>query len=294
MIFTAFVAGCGTYQQATLPTTTPAPILSAPTVTATFIPPPTVTLYPTATVRTGEADVIIVTATVISMGVSSSVDSPTQSQATQAQPQPGATLPVVMPIASSSATQEDFPAGISIGDQIFFADFFMGWPAIDEASAKIQLDNGKYRFEVGPYNAKFLYTTVVDQANLYASIEATLIDCPARGGFGLMYRFVDSSNYYLVTLFCDNTYTVVARINGSITGIDHGNLPDGVKLTPDQTYTLGVMAKDQSFDIYLNGNSIASFTDNRINQGDVALYAASQGDHVTRILFDNLKVWAVR
>ena len=52
--------------------------------------------------------------------------------------------------------------------------------------------------------------------------------CPAKAGYGVMFHFKDASNYYLLTIFCDNTYTAVAKVAGSVQAMNYGNLPSGL------------------------------------------------------------------
>jgi hypothetical protein len=188
------------------------------------------------------------------------------------------------------------PAGIQQGQVLFSADFYQGWPSIQDASAKIYLSNGQYVFEIGPYDGRFIATTAVNRRDLYAQVEATPIECVASGGYGLMFRFADANNYYLLTVFCNNSFSVVSRIGGTFAGgiALTGTLPAGLDATSPTPHTLGVLSKADAHTLYFDGQAIASFNDDRLQQGDVAIYAVSEGAGVLKVSFDNLKVWATQ
>ena len=187
-------------------------------------------------------------------------------------------------------------ADLDLGSPIYQTDFAANWPSISEDTAQIQIDRGQYLFEVGPFDGRFIWTTAVDQPDLFASIEATPSECPPRGGYGLAFRFKDLDNYYLFTVFCDNTYTVVARINGALSGVglEASALPGGLDAGSVSTHTVGVLTSGSDFSLYLDGQLVTTFSDARLDSGDIAWYAVSQSDTQASIRFDNLEVRAIR
>jgi len=176
------------------------------------------------------------------------------------------------------------------------ADFSQGWPSIDEATAKIRLAGGRYIFEVGPFDGRFITTTAIDTDDLYAQVEATPESCLEGGGYGLLFRFSDNGNYYLYNVYCNNTYTVIARVNGSLapSALSHGPLPGSVRVSDAYPNTLGVLTTGDRFTLYLDNQVVASVSDDRHATGDLALYVVSEGANIVRVAFDNLEVWAVR
>src|SRR5574341_50372 len=227
------LTGCAAPPTPILPTTTPAPTVAEPTATATFLPPPTVTLFPTATARDESATIPVITATPGSPEPTSltpattataGATSPQSSPAPQASPTP-ARSPT--PTLSPTPIVSGLPDGVTLVDMIYAADFSQGWPTINEPAASLEIVNGQYVFEVGPFNAYFLTTTAVNRRDMYAQVEVTPEECPQHGGYGMIYRYQDAANYYLFTIFCDHTYTVIAKVAGSIVGVTNGALPAG-------------------------------------------------------------------
>ncbi len=186
------------------------------------------------------------------------------------------------------------PAIPDLGAVLFGADFSRGWPSIDESTAKIALRNGQYLFEIGPYDGRYFTTNAVRTSNYYAQVEAFPDECPSGGAYGLLFRFVDSGNYYGLILFCNNAYSVTGRTNGALQSspLLAGMLPADIDAASG-THVLGVLAQNGSFTFYVDGQALGSASDSRHESGDVAMYALSQTADVMRVAFDNLEIRAV-
>ncbi len=188
------------------------------------------------------------------------------------------------------------PADLELGSVIFRSDFGAGWPSIDQGAVRIAPADGQYVFEVGPFDGGFITTTAVNQANLYASVEALPAECPPRGGYGLLFRYNDAGSYYAFTVYCDNTFAVTARMSGAVValGVEPGALPAGLEASSPVTHTVAVLTRGSEFTLYLDGQVVTRFADERLVTGDIALYATSQSDSPARVSFDNLEVRTIR
>jgi hypothetical protein len=262
------------------------------TPTATFLPPPTVTPFPTVTPR-GPAS-MTGTPGMAGMGTPNPPaptppNSATSGTATLATLGPATNAPTV-----SAPGAPPVPA--ELGRVLFMADFSQGWPSIDEETAKVAISGGKYVFEVGPFDGRFMSTTTVDEGDLYAQVEVIPQECSQGGGYGLLFRFADEGNYYLFNVYCNNTFTIIARVNGRLapSPLAHGPLPEEVNASSTTTHTVGVLTVGDEFTLLLDGVTITSVRDTRHVSGDVALYAVSEGENIFKVAFDNLEVWAVR
>jgi hypothetical protein len=185
------------------------------------------------------------------------------------------------------------PDGLNLGPVAFSADFARGWPSVDESTAKISIINGQYSFIVGPFDGRFFNTTAVDAEDFYAQVDTQIEECSEGGVYGLLFRQKDEGNYYGFILFCNNTYSVTARVNSSLVAspLSSGPLP-GTDIAG--AHTLGVLAQGDTLTFYFDEQELATVSDQRHSHGDVALYAASQSANVLQVDFDNLKVWSLR
>lgn len=184
-----------------------------------------------------------------------------------------------------------------VGQKVFAADFYQGWPATNDPTAKIRIIGGRYVFEIGPFDARFVTTTAVNHRDTYTQVEATPDRCIEGndGGYGLLFRYVDANNYFLITFFCDNTFSVIARVAGSIVsgGFVNGPLPDSLDATTARLHTIGIRSKGNTHTLYFDSQEIGSFDTANHEKGDVGLYAVSSGTGVIVVGFDNLQVWTV-
>jgi hypothetical protein len=289
------MVGCRSAAAPVVPTATPVPAQAIPTSTATFLPPPTVTLYPTATARDGEVVVPQPSVPISATEAPGAPPAPVQSPVNTDIPAPTATsTPIPAPTASPTVSFVNLPAGVSLGGEVYLSDFSAGWPSVNDPTAKIAIKDGQYHFEIGPFDGRFFNTTAVKQGNLYAQVEVTPETCPDKTGYGLMFHFNDANNYYLVTIFCDSSYTAVAKVGGSVIGLSNGKLPGGLDAGQNSVHHLGVLAHGNDYMLSFEGQTISTFTDAQFPQGDVAIYAVSQGSQVLKATFDNLKVWSVQ
>lgn len=286
----ALSVSCEDQSAGGLPTATPAPTDAAPTATATFLPPATVTPYPTATPRGGGPDV--------GLPPPDSGTGPAASPASAAT-SPETAIPSVTslpPSATAVPTSSlvDLPSGINLGDRIFSADFFQGWPSENFPTVKIALKDGQYAFEIGPQDAGVISSSVVQAGNVFHQIEFTPKNCPDGAGFGLRIRQKDSGNYYRFSVFCDNTFKAAVVINGTVTELTSGPLPSGSQPGASTTHIIGVAAFNTGFTYYFDQQVIGTASDTQVAQGDVAFYAFSQESSVLQVAFDNWQVWTLR
>lgn len=290
-----FLSGCrpaGT--AATLPTATTLPTQPIPTSTATFLPPPTVTSYPSPTMRGAEG---VVTQVDIPAGVTAAPGAPSTSapvaQNTSPPPATATTVPTPAPTLTPTLSFVNLPSGISLANSVY-ATNFDGWPSFKDPSAKSSFSGGHYHFDMGPFDGRFLNSTALDAANIYIQLDVTPDSCPDKAGYGVMFHFKDANNYYLLTVFCDNTFTAVSKVAGSVSALSYDNLPPGLDAKSSDTHHLGVLAHGNDYTMYLEGKPLGSFSDTQFPRGDVAIYAVSQGGKVLKINFESLKVWSVQ
>lgn len=275
-----------------LPTATALPIQAIPTATSTTLPPPTVTGFPSPTMRGAEGAADQPTTAVSQAAVvpDAATAGPQNTVAPITTPTPA---PTVAPTATPTVSFVNLPSGLSLAGSVYTSTFD-GWPAFNEPTAKSSFSDGHYHFDMGPFDGRFLNTTALNAGNIYVELDVTPENCPAKAGYGVMFHLKDANNYYLLTIFCDNTFNVVAKVAGSVSALSYDKLPAGLDATSNDTHHLGVLAHGNDYTVYLEGQPLGSFTDGQFPKGDVAIYAVSQGGKVLKIDFESLKVWSVQ
>ena len=157
------VVGCaGEPTALPLPTATPAPTQPIPTPTPTSTPPPTVTPFPTITPRPEE------TATPVDSEDNSDGDATDRTRRQEATDEAAATDDNVNNPPPPPPPTEELPANApedAVGPlPLFTAGFEAGWPDIDQNTVKIEMKNGVYTFEVGPFDGASIATTQIDES----------------------------------------------------------------------------------------------------------------------------------
>jgi hypothetical protein len=276
---------CASQQNAPLlPTATPAPTQIVPSSTPTLLPPPTVTPYPS---------IVSEPATIqLTEGTTEVTGSPAAgtSIATTKDPQETAAATSTTRLAPTAQ-----PAGdLNLDRKIYSADFAQGWPTQNDTTVKMVIANGQYSFAIGPFDAAFRNTGVVNQADLYAKVEVTVSDCPEEAGYGLRFRLASNNDAYTFLAFCEGTYSLTGRVNGSLlqSPLASGSLPGSID-AKSGTHTLSILAHGAVLRIYFDDFMLAEAQDSRLDTGDVAIYALSEGIGIIEVAFDNLEVWTI-
>lgn len=122
----------------------------------------------------------------------------------------------------------------------------------------------------------------------------TLIRSTDNDGTGVMFRFVNNSNYYRVRFEGTSDYRRLERVQaGAVTVLDSDSLVDG-GLTEDQWFTLSVVVVGNSITVYLNGTNILSSSDSTFSEGNIALYSWGQDSGSFGADFESVRVTDLR
>ncbi|HLC78405.1 MAG TPA: hypothetical protein VJH92_04730 [Candidatus Nanoarchaeia archaeon] len=112
-------------------------------------------------------------------------------------------------------------------------------------------------------------------------------------GVGVMFRYINDSNYYRVRFEGTSDYRRLERIQGGVvTVLDSDSLADG-GLTQGTWFTLKVSANGNLINVYLDGTNVLTATDSALGYGSVALYSwdsdtGSFGADFDEVLVENL------
>jgi hypothetical protein len=112
--------------------------------------------------------------------------------------------------------------------------------------------------------------TVVNANDQIIQTRATLNSFASGSGtrwFGIMARYVDSANYYYVTVRRENTISLRKMVNGTITVLDTAPLT----VTPGSAYNLRLEAIGNSLRAYVNGNLLVEASDTTHKSGKYGL-----------------------
>lgn len=181
-----------------------------------------------------------------------------------------------------------------------FDDAGSGWPVNTEGPVQYFYDDGRYRFtNTLPGQARF---AVLDMTQTYQStflqVDAMLEEGQAESGYGLVFRYQDSGNFYV---FAVNNIGEVSMwaFEGGATWRELRGLPEqwtesSAVLTDGSPNALSVVADGDHLVGMVNHAIVIDVNDSTYDEGAVGFYVAttqtSVDDPLADVVFDNFLV----
>lgn len=188
------------------------------------------------------------------------------------------------------STIDDLPAGT-----VLFSDDFSrtptGWGVWDRNGASISYADSGLRIRVD--EAQFDYWSVAGKNFSNVTIEA---DATPKGGskdndFGLVCRYLNKDNFYLLVISSDGYYGIARIKNGQYGMIGADQLQYSSLLAQGaETYHLRADCWGSTLGLYVNDQKLTEASDESFSEGDVGVLAGSYDGAGVDILFDNFVV----
>lgn len=192
------------------------------------------------------------------------------------------------------------------GRQLFKDDFSSqknGWSREDSKIARKQYLNGAYRIlvkkpEYGIIGyPSILYEELAGLRDAGVEVEAGKLAGDDDNQFGVMCRYADDNNYYVIHISSNGQYGFEKRLNGKWTLLKDGPT-DAVKPTSMNSISVSCVGgrnrQPVKLSLWLNGHLLSEVTDSKdaISTGEVGLYAFSSSKP-TDIIFDNIAAFEI-
>ncbi len=137
------------------------------------------------------------------------------------------------------------------------------------------------------------YTTEPELKNGYFETTFSMPNCQAWDRFGLVIRWGNSSDFYYMGLTCNGSwgFTLYTAANETI---DLLSYEKSDALNPaGETNQIGILAKDNAFEFYINRQKVGSTSDSSIGEGgNFGFLTMSAGTQNFKTLIDRLEYWA--
>ena len=265
----------------------PTEVVSEPTNTETAVP--TAEPQPTST------DIPEPTATDIPEPTATDIPEPTATDI----PEPTATEtpePTATATAAPTATPEPVAGDpvVQFGKPDFLEDFAEAgnWPYEDDWFL-ITVSGGQlHAFSKGsPYWSSW-YTTYPEVKDAYFETTITRPNCSGQDRFGLVIRWDEAQEFYYMGVTCDGTwgFSFYTKDNQIINILDY-QTSNALKPAIEAN-RIGIMAKGDQFDFYINGIKVGSATDDRLDDaGTFGFISMSAGTVNFKTSVDKLEYW---
>lgn len=217
--------------------------------------------------------------------------SATETEAATPEPQPTATA-----TEAATATQEPTSGDpvAQLGEPDFLEDFSAagGWPYEDDWLL-ITVSGGQlHMFSKGtPYWSSW-YTTYPEVKDAYFEATITRPNCSGEDRFGLVIRWDESQQFYYLGVTCDGKwgFSFYTKDNQIINIVDYQS-SDAFK-PANEANRIGILAKGNQFDFYINGTKVGSATDDRLpDAGTFGFLSMSAGTINFKTSVDKLEYW---
>lgn len=154
-----------------------------------------------------------------------------------------------------------------------------------------EVADGKYRWTMDTIQDTFYYELapefpVVD--DFYATVQGEMVSGPERHFYGMVLRAEDG-NFYLYRLRNKRYVSVLKIADKRATLVREIEVSDRVK---DGANTLGVLARGDHFDLFLNDVWVGEFEDDELGEGQVGVAYGTDTLDPAVFEFDNIEIRA--
>ncbi len=214
---------------------------------------------------------------------------------------PSPTIPIIAATLESSptpvivsiptATPSTSPTLDRIAVTIFqddFSDPSTGWTRDKEAGAMTDYDYGSYRIFVDRPNMIYWANPNLKFKNVHIQVEASKVAGADDNYFGVICRYQDDDNFYILAITSDGFYNIGKYKDGQYSNINKDSIGYSNAIHQGKTTNLiDAECNENNLALYANGIRLAQVEDSDFSTGDVGLAAAAFELPGTNILFDN-------
>ena len=170
-----------------------------------------------------------------------------------------------------------------------------GWDEVEEDTWSRGYDAGEYFIDLSQPNL-FAWADVDTRfRDVDVETYAHLVSGPSDAHFGLICRYTNTKNFYYFAVTADGYYGIFKRVDGEdlqlLTGNGAGLLPADAIETDGGMNRIRAICQGDQLSLYVNGELLATVTDDDHARGAVGLGAGS-GSAGARVQFDNFTVYA--
>jgi tetratricopeptide (TPR) repeat protein len=240
------------------------PFIASSAPTPTTIPLPTVPAMPSPT----------------GAPQTSPTETPTLVVAEETEPSPTATpTPTpTLPLSGEMILQEDFKNNAG------------GWDLAPSQQSRREIKDGKLQIAI-PVKGWMAWSNPGGSfSDFKLEVDVTLVEDPADGSCGVLFRYQNPDNFYMLDISGDGYYSVNKLLSGVWQELITPTQSAAIEKR-GQTNRLGIVAIGQEIEFYANDKLLGEVRDGSFAGGDVALYASTYEKAGLQVAFDNLTVY---
>ncbi len=202
---------------------------------------------------------------------------------------------VALACDTSGSTSKKTP-GTGASHSVLFQDNFAntdsGWNRVRDTNGNItDYENGGYRILNNLPISHVWANPGLKFNDVRVDVDANKTNGPDDNYFGVICRYKDGSNFYILAISSDGYYGIVKVINGSLNllGADQMQPSEAIQQGNEANH-LSVECKGDSLSLSVNGTLLATTQDKDFSSGDVGLEVSTRQSGSVDILFTNFSV----
>ena len=143
------------------------------------------------------------------------------------------------------------------------------WSLDSDETATYEIKGRKLHITVDKENW-LAWTTYSGDApvDFLAAVDGTVPEDSPVGEYGIVFRSVDDTNFYIAALSTDGYFGVWKNVDGEWTAIADWTPSDLIDLTPEAVNRLAVLAEGAQFTLYINDVPATTVEDDTFAEGD--------------------------
>ena len=262
---------------------------------ATPTPLPTTNVIITATPEMTATPVVAETPTVVMETATEAATELATAAATEAATE--AATPTVT--ATTSSTDPASKLGNPTGSDTMDDGSAWLWPTGSDEYISLNF-NGGYMQMTGLTNlAGWRLPLINQQTDSYIELTANSGTCEGKDSYGIIFRvpvFKEPNQGYLYEVTCDGYYRLwkwdgQSGTKGLATALVPWAQSSLINAGANQTNRLGVMVKDKTYTLYMNGVALATATDSSFGAGFFGVFVRSAQTANYMVKFDSMRYW---
>jgi hypothetical protein len=180
------------------------------------------------------------------------------------------------------------------GTLLFSDDFSSppsGWGTWSRDGAVVEYHNGGLRIHVKEAQYDFWSVAGKNFADVQVEVDAVKIGGPDDNDYGIICRYVNKDNFYMLVISSDGYYGIAKMKNGQHSMIGTEQLQyNRAAINGQGNNNLRADCVGQTLSIYANGHKLMETQDTDFASGDVGVLVGAYNLPGVDILFDNFVV----
>lgn len=199
------------------------------------------------------------------------------------------------PTLTPTATLSDSDPALTLGTPDWVDDMDDGdnWATGEDEYSSVEYEDGYMKIITKTaYDAWRL--TWANPANFYLEAKLQSPECSGSDHYGLMFRSPRDSGTdqgYLFAVSCDGKYNLRSWNAPNMTWLINWTESDQINEGADIQNTLGVMAKDNTISLYINGEKVDEIENNTYSQGVFGIFVGGTNTDDMTLWADQIRYW---